>query len=77
MAVLNFIIAIVALVVAILAYQRSGWAVDARKETDTPGTMADCLREKTANALSRVEKAVRKDEEKGAAVEESGEKTDL
>lgn len=64
MAVLNFILALVALIIAILAYQRSGWTGDLKNQIDTLGTIADTLREKTANALSRIEKALRKEENK-------------
>ncbi|MEA1970550.1 MAG: hypothetical protein U9N37_02890 [Thermodesulfobacteriota bacterium] len=51
MNVLSLIIAIVALLIAILAYLRSGGVKDMRKTT--------------ATLLAKMEQAVRKDEEKG------------
>ena len=54
MGALNFIIAVVALIIAILAYKRSGGAIELPKD----------LREKTADTLSKMERALRKVEEK-------------
>ena len=50
MGALNFIIAVVALIIAILAYKRSGGTIDLPKD----------LREKTADTLSKMEQALRK-----------------
>jgi hypothetical protein len=50
MAIINFIIAVIALILAIFALQRSGGTKD--------------LREKTATALSKMEGALRRMEEK-------------
>ncbi len=55
MGALNFIIAVIALIIAILAYKRSGGAIELPKD----------LREKTADTLSKMEQALRKVEEKG------------
>jgi hypothetical protein len=57
MAVLNFIIAVVALVIAILAYKRTS-------EKGELSTQIDSLRQKTADILSKTEKALRTKEEK-------------
>lgn len=57
MTVLNFIIAIIALVIAILAYQRTSEKGELRKQIDS-------LRQKTADVLSKTEKALRSKEEK-------------
>lgn len=57
MEVLTFIIAVAALIIAILAYQRAEGARDLR-------TQLISLRERTADTLSRMEKALRK-EDKG------------
>jgi hypothetical protein len=51
MSILNFIIAILALIIAILAYQRSGGVKD--------------LRNTTASILSKMEQAVTKEGEAG------------
>ena len=55
MLVLNFIIAIIALIIAILAYQRSAGSKDLKDQIKS-------LREKTADTLARMEKALRKEE---------------
>ncbi len=54
MGALNFIIAVVALIIAILAYKRSGGAIELPKD----------VREKTADALSKMGQALRKGEGK-------------
>ena len=48
MEILNFIIAIVALVIAVLAFQRTGWTKDLRKST--------------AELLAKMEKKMREEE---------------
>ena len=53
MIVLSFIIAIVALVIAVLAYQKATGSNDLE-------TQLNALREKSADALSKIEKALRK-----------------
>jgi hypothetical protein len=70
---ITLLIAVAALVLAILAYQRSGGTVDLKRQIEsTPSSvdvkkqmealmaMTDALREKTADALDRMEKVVRK-----------------
>ncbi len=59
MAGLAFVIAIVALVFAYLAYQRSGGTSELKTKVEQLGITTDTLREKLADALSRMEKAVR------------------
>ncbi len=72
---ITLLIAVVALILAILAYQRTGGTVelkrqmeagtsspDLKKQIDTLMAMTDSLREKTADALDRLEKAIRKTE---------------
>jgi len=53
MIVLNFIISIIALIIAVLAYQRSAGSNDLK-------TQLNALREKSADALANLEKALRK-----------------
>jgi hypothetical protein len=72
---ITLLIAVVALIIAILAYQRTGGAadlkrqidsatssVDLKKQVESLTVMTDALREKTADALDRLEKMVRKTE---------------
>jgi hypothetical protein len=74
MEVLALVIAIIALVVAILAYYKVGGAADLRKQTEaltsvgeTVVKATDSLRDKTADILDRMEGAVRGVEEKKQA----------
>jgi len=75
MEAITLLIAVVALIISILAYQRTGGtaelkrqiesktsSLDLKKEMDTLVTLTDALREKTADALDRLEKVVRKTE---------------
>src|SRR4030042_1807993 len=72
---ITLLIAVVALIIAILAYQRTGGTADLKrlldsktsspdlkKQMDALVTMTDALREKTADALDRLEKVIRKTE---------------
>lgn len=75
MEAITLLIAVIALVIAILAYQRTGGTAELRKQLesktaspdlkaqfDSLMAMTDALREKTADALDRMEKVVRKTE---------------
>ena len=59
MAILNFIIAVVALIVAIAAYRKAGG------DTVSLKTQVNALREKTAEALEKAEKTIRPGEKEG------------
>jgi len=72
---ITLLIAVVALIVAILAYQRTGGTAelkrkiestippeDLKKQLNALAAMTDSLREKTADALDRLEKVIRKTE---------------
>jgi len=72
---ITLLIAVVALIIAILAYQRTGGTAelkrqievgasspDLKKQIDALMAITDALREKTADALDRLEKVVRKTE---------------
>jgi hypothetical protein len=71
MGTVTLIIAIVALIIAILAYYRTGGVADLKKRvealTDAGESMVskagDSLRDKTADVLGKVEDAVRGEEE--------------
>ena len=66
------IIAIIALVIAILAYQKAGGAADLKKQAEVLSNLGDSivkatdtLRDKTADVFDKVEGAIRgKEEEK-------------
>jgi cell division protein FtsL len=75
MEAITLLIAVVALIISILAYQRTGGtadlkrqiesrtsSLDLKKEMDALAAMTDSLREKTADALDRLEKVIRKTE---------------
>ena len=75
MEAVTLLIAVVALIISILAYQRTGGTAelkrqiesktsspDLKKQMDTLVAMTDALREKTADALDRLEKVIRKTE---------------
>jgi hypothetical protein len=77
MEAITFLIAAAALILSILAYRRTGAggtaelrrriesktsSVDLKKEMDALMAMADGFREKTADALDRLEKVLRKTE---------------
>jgi len=72
---ITLLIAVVALIIAILAYQRTGGtselkrqietgvsSPELKKQMDALAAMTDSLREKTADALDRLEKVIRKTE---------------
>jgi hypothetical protein len=72
---ITLLIAVVALILSILAYQRTGGTTDLKRQIETGASspdlkkqmdalaaMTDSLREKTADALDRLEKVVRKTE---------------
>jgi hypothetical protein len=72
---ITLLIAVVALIVSILAYQRTGGTADLRRQMESTASspdlkkqvdaliaLTDSLRERTADALDRLEKVVRKTE---------------
>jgi hypothetical protein len=72
---ITLLIAVVALIISILAYQRTGGTADLKRQIETSASspelkkqmdalvaMTDSLREKTADALDRLEKVIRKTE---------------
>jgi hypothetical protein len=72
---ITLLIAVAALIIAILAYQRTGgtaelkrqievgtFSPELKKQMDALAAMTDSLREKTADALDRLEKVIRKTE---------------
>lgn len=56
---LALVVAIIALVMALLAYRRAGGLRDLQAEIASLGTGLDALRAKTADALGKLERAVR------------------
>ena len=59
MDIVTLIIAVLALVIAILAYIRTGGLVDLRSQVKAVGPATEALRTKTADALDRLEGVVR------------------
>jgi len=72
---ITLLIAVVALVISILAYQRTGGTTelkrkiesaippeDLKRQMDALASVANSLRDKTADALDRLEKVIRKTE---------------
>lgn len=59
MEVVSLVVAIVALVVAVLAYIRTGGIQDLRRQVSTLGTSTEALRSKTADVLERLERTLR------------------
>jgi len=71
MEVLSLIISIIAIVIAIVAYQRAGAVADLKRQTEALAGVGDAFtkatdswRDKTADILDRLEKVVRGAEEK-------------
>lgn len=60
MSVLALIIAIIALIIAIQAYQRTGGELELKRRLDSLSGAIDVLRERTADLLDRMEAALRK-----------------
>ena len=71
----GLVISLISIAISILAYHRTGGTTelirkiesgvsseDLKKQMDTLTTMTDSLREKTADALDRLEKVIRKTE---------------
>ena len=67
MLTVTFIVAIVALVIAVMAYQKAGGIRDLQDQAEALRFVADNLREKTADALDKLEKSLRKTEAKEEA----------
>ena len=59
MEALTLLIALVALVIAVIAFQRTGGIKELRQEVDALGSRSDTVRERTANMLDKFEKVVR------------------
>ena len=59
MEIVHFVIALVALTIAVLAYIRTGGIQDLRGQVSSLGSATEALRTKTADALDRLEKVVR------------------
>ncbi|MFQ6024808.1 MAG: hypothetical protein ACE5NW_19020 [Acidiferrobacterales bacterium] len=59
MEIVSLIIAVVALVVAVLAYYRTGGIQDLRTQVSSLGSSTDALRSKTADVLERLERTLR------------------
>lgn len=64
MSILALIISVIAIIIACLAYQRSGGSVEEMKQrVEDLGISMESLRVKTADMLNAVEKKLRKEDE--------------
>jgi len=70
---LTFIIAVVALVLAIVAFRRTGGMTDVKSEVDSLDAVTESLREKTADVLGKMEKGLRKTDKEEKKEEDSPE----
>ncbi|MFQ5520155.1 MAG: hypothetical protein ACE5FK_02055 [Candidatus Methylomirabilia bacterium] len=59
MEVVTLIIAVIALVIAAAAFQRTGGIQDVRHQVEILNTRAETARERTANTLARLERFIR------------------
>ncbi len=64
LAILALLISIAALVIATMAYQRTGADLKLREQVESLQQALDNARQETANALGRLEELVRGSEEK-------------
>lgn len=59
MQILTFLIAVIALVVAVAAFRRTGGRAEAKHQVHTLGSTTEAIRDRTADALNRLEQLVR------------------
>ena len=59
MEVLTLLIAVVALVIAVAAFARTGGIQEVRHQVETIGAKTESARDKTADALDRLERLIR------------------
>jgi hypothetical protein len=55
----SLIVAVVALVIAIAAFKRTGGVRELKRQVQTLGSTTDSVRDRTADALNRLEQIVR------------------
>ncbi|MFH1624012.1 MAG: hypothetical protein ABID54_02510 [Pseudomonadota bacterium] len=65
MSVLALIIAIVALFLAIISFKRTGGIKELQDQVNSFDSIASSLRDKTASALQKMEKALRRTDKEG------------
>ena len=66
MEVLTLLIAVIALVIAAIAFQRTGGITELKRQIDAVSSKTEGVRDRTADVLERLEKAVRGKEKHGA-----------
>lgn len=59
MEVVTLLIAVVALVIAVAAYTRTGGIRDLRRQVDSLSSASESVRDKTADAIARLERLIR------------------
>jgi hypothetical protein len=65
----TILIAVAALVMAIIAFIRTGGIQDVRRQVDALGIKTDTVRDRTADTLDRLERLIRGREEPGSGPE--------
>lgn len=74
MLTITFITALAALIIGIMAYSRAGGVRDLRSQMESLRSTTDSMREKTADALDKLEKFVRGSKEPAPPEEKKEEK---
>lgn len=59
MEVVTLLIAVAALIVAVAAYTRAGGIRDLRRQVDSLSSSSETVRDKTADAVARLERLIR------------------
>ena len=73
MNVLVFLISVIALIFAIVAFRRTGGMTDIKDDINSLDSITSSFRERTANALEKMEKALRKEEKEEDTEKKEGE----
>lgn len=74
--VLTLFIAVLALVIAVIAYMRTGGIQDLRRQVDSLGSATESVRERTADVFSRVERLIRGREKSSQEQQKEGEENE-
>ncbi|MDY6854905.1 MAG: hypothetical protein SWO11_09420 [Thermodesulfobacteriota bacterium] len=73
MSALVFIISVVALIFAIVAFRRTGGMTEIKDDINSLDSITNSFRERTANALEKMENVLRKEEKEEDAEKKEGE----
>lgn len=73
MTALVFIISVIALIIAIAAFRRTGGMTELKEDISSLDSITSSFRERSANALEKMEKVLRKDEKGEGTEKKEGE----